>query len=108
MELNMSNAIKPHTLLLKLGQYFYNPEDNQEISKIDIHTPSIIRLSKKVSSLSILKPFKFNHIDTLLISCAWFETIKDGMRCIDPLDLLARIYKNRSDSVDHLDKLVCL
>ena len=104
----MSNAIKPHTLLLKLGQYFYNPEDNQEISKIDIHTPSIIRLSKKVSSLSILKPFKFNHIDTLLISCAWFETIKDGMRCIDPLDLLARIYKNRSDSVDHLDKLVSL
>lgn len=104
----MSNTIKPHTLFLKLGQYFYDPEDGQEIPKVDIQKPSIIRLSKKVSSLSILKPFKFNHTDSLLISCAWFETIKDGLRQVDPLDLLARIYGNRSDSVDHLDELVSL
>ena len=50
----MSNTIKPHTLFLKLGQYFYDPEDGQEIPKVDIQKPSIIRLSKKVSSLSIL------------------------------------------------------
>ena len=40
----MSNAIKPHTLLLKLGQYFYNPEEDQEISKIDITTPPKINV----------------------------------------------------------------
>ncbi len=104
----MSKREKPHTLLLQLGAYFYESEDGQEIPKVDIQKPKIKRLSKKVSSLEILKPFKLNHTDTLLIACAWYEGIKDGLRQIDPLDLLSRIYGNRSDSVDHLDELVSL
>jgi len=108
MEIDMSKTLKPHTLLHKLGQYFYDSENEQEILKVNIQKPVIRRLSKQISSLSILKPFKLNHTDTLLIACGWYECIKDGMRRIDPLDLLSRIYGNRSKSIEHLDKIVSL
>ena len=104
----MSKTLKPHTLLHKLGQYFYDSENEQEILKVNIQKPVIRRLSKQISSLSILKPFKLNHTDTLLIACGWYECIKDGMRRIDPLDLLSRIYGDRQKSIDYLDTIVSL
>ena len=104
----MSNTQNPHTLLLQLGVLFYDSENEREFLKVDIQTSKIKKLSKKVSSLSLLKPFKLTHEESILISCAWIETVKDGMRQIDPLDLLSRIYGNRQKSIDYLDTIVSL
>lgn len=104
----MSKTPKPHKLLLQLGGFFYDNEDQMKNPQIDIHQPNIKGLSKNVSSHDIFKPFKLNHTETLLIACAWYEGIKDGLRQIDPLDLLARIYGKRENSVDHLGELVSL
>jgi len=104
----MSNIQNKHTLLLQLGALFYDKENEREIPKVDIQTPKIKTLSKKVSSLSLLKPFNLSHEETILISCAWRETVKDGISRIDPLDLLSRIHGDREKSIDYLDTIVSL
>ena len=104
----MSNTHNPHTLLLQLGELFYDSENDQKILNVDIQQPKIKKLWKKISSLPILKPFKFNHTETILISCAWLETVKNGVSQIDPLDLLSRIYGDRQQSIDYLDTIVSL
>jgi len=104
----MSKLIKPRQLLLKLGEYFYDPQDQKKILMNDINIPAIKRLSKKISSFPSLKPFGLSHIDTILISCAWLESITDRMSSIDPLDLLAKVFGDRTVGLDHMDNLVSL
>jgi hypothetical protein len=107
MEINMSKTHKPHTLLFQLGALLQNSEEGEK-HNVDHHEPEIKQLTKNVSSIPSLKPFKLNHIEIILISKAWVETVQEGGRCIDPLDLLCTVYENRGESINHLDIIVSL
>ncbi len=96
----MSETHITHQLLYETGKIY--------TSKNIKHSDAADRKIQKLNQCPELAKYNLSSEELSIVSTAWFDLIKENTSNWEPVDLLAKVYKNRSACVDKLPLIISL